>query len=292
MPNSQNGRSAPEIEAPTNSSGHGNVLKVGRGISIYCDLQPSNAWPEHRHSTTQIVLALDPVDTDVQWGNDQKHRESCSVPHLWCVPHGTYHSATWTGKAAMVVFYVERDLVVEECQAELKEGMVFALAPLLQQDYLFAQLCSRFREHCHRRKLMSEPMMFACAIMLSVAVLHLCIGRSRARNGCLRGLSKHQMEILAHFLENRLRDPLTPTELAAMMGISVDHFGRMLRLSTGLSPMRYVWRCRLHRARQLLETGNWKVSEVATECGFFDQSHLDRRFRREFGCTPGFVIPS
>lgn len=211
---------------------------------------------------------------------------------MWCVPHDTPHAAVWTGKAAMVVFYVERELVREECRAELLCGVVLPLAPLLQQDYLLARLCDRFRDHCHRRKLMSEPMMFANAIMLSIAVLHLCIGKIATGTRRSRGLADKRMELLAHYLEKHLRDRLTPTILASAVGMGVDHFGRMLRVSTGLPPMKYVWRCRLHRARLLLESGEWKVAQVAAECGFCDQSHLDRRFRKEFGCTPGFVIPA
>jgi transcriptional regulator GlxA family with amidase domain len=55
--------------------------------------------------------------------------------------------------------------------------------------------------------------------------------------------------------------------------------------------MKHVWGFRIHRARQLLETGQFKVAQVAAETGFYDQSHLDRQFRKEFGVSPGSVIP-
>lgn len=290
MPHTLHRNPEPNFKIPINNSGCGNVLKISRGISVYLDVQPSNTWPEHQHPTAQIVLALDSVEAEMTWGRRLACKEICAVPHLWCVPHDTPHAATWTGTAAMVVFYVERELVREECLAELANGVVLPLAPLAQQDYLLARLCSRFREHCHRRQLMSEPMMFAGAIMLSIAVLRLCIGRSASARHS-RGLSGKRMELLAHYLEDHLREPLTPAALAAVVGMSEDNFSRMLRHSTGLPAMKYVWRCRLHRARLLLESGEWKVAQVAAECGFCDQSHLDRRFRREFGCTPGFVIP-
>lgn len=293
MPIIPEGEIASDFKIPTNNSGHGNVLKVGRGISVYWDLQPTNTWLEHKHPTAQIVLALDPVEAEMAWQCGSEIRsERCSNPHLWCVPPDCPHSASWTGRSAMVVFYVERELMREECQQELTEGVVLPLAPLLQQDYLIARLCRRFHDHCHRRRLMAEPMMFASAIMLSVAVLHLCIDRIATGKHRARGLGDKRMEKLAHFLDAHFREPLTPAKLAAAMNMSVDHFGRMLRHSTGLPPMEYVWKCRLHHARLLLESGEWKVAQVAAECGFYDQSHLDRRFRKEFGCSPGFVIPA
>lgn len=50
------------IRDSTNYSGHGIVLKIGRGVSAYYDLQPPNSWTEHEHSTAQIVMVLDSTD--------------------------------------------------------------------------------------------------------------------------------------------------------------------------------------------------------------------------------------
>jgi AraC-like DNA-binding protein len=46
---------------------------------------------------------------------------------------------------------------------------------------------------------------------------------------------------------------------------------------------------RLARARRLLAEGK-SVSWVAYECGFADQSHLNRRFREHYGLTPGAFL--
>lgn len=292
MPYTPAGNLPQGFEIPQNNSGHGNVLKVGRGVSVYVDFQPPNLWRKHQHQTAQIVLALDPVASHMRWWHGHTPvEETYTMPHVWCLPHDTPHTVAWSGTAALVVLYVEREFLLEECGAELTEGVVFPLAPLAQQDYLIARFVRKFHDHCHRRRLLSEPMFFAGAILLSAAVLHLCLGRTAAKRRSACGLSEKRLEVFAHFLQNHLREPLTPAVLAAAVGMSEDHFGRMLRLATGLPPMQYVWRCRLHHARLLLETGEWKVAQVAAETGFCDQSHLDRRFRKEFGCTPGFVIP-
>lgn len=290
MPFPHGGIHPHHFKIPKNNSGNGNALQVGRGVSVYWDLQPPNVWLRHRHPTAQILLALDPVESRMTWWQGQTaFRQSSETSHLWCLPAGTPHAADWRGTAAMVVLYVERDFIIEECGSELTEGMILPLTRVLHQDYMLGRICRRFHDHCHRRRPLSDPMLLAGAIMVASAVLHLCIGRTATKGA--QGLDEKRLETIAQYLQDHIREPLDPATLAGAIGMSVDHFGRMFLHSTGLSPMRYVWRCRVHRARELLETGEWKVAQVAAELGFYDQSHLDRKFRREFGCTPGFVIP-
>lgn len=289
MPIPPGGEPTLHFTKPANNSSHGNVLKVGRGVSAYWDLQPPNSWPEHRHSAAQLVLALDPVDATMTWrAKGHGRRADCTVPHFWYVPPDTPHSAEWRGTSGMLVLYVEQEFIREECGCDLDEGLLFSLAPFIHQDYLVSRICRRFHDLCHRRQHYSDPIALAGALLLAAAVLKSCLSRLE---GTSPGLSARRFDAVADCIEKRMREALTPAILSAAAGLSEHHFSRMFRRSTGTSPMKYVWRCRLHRARQLLETGEWKVAQVAVETGFYDQSHLDRQFRKEFGCTPGAVIP-
>lgn len=294
MPSSNCGTPPPHFSVPANNSGQGNVLKIGRGVSVYWDLQPPNTWLEHQHPTAQIVLALDPVDARMTWGHPGSiERVDCSTTHAWFLPHDTPHGADWRSLGAMLVFYVERDFIREECHCELTRGAVVPLLPLIQQDYLVSRVCRKFHDLCHRKRTLSEPLALAGATLLAASLLHACLARTttQAGSGQERGLSEKRLEVVANYIEAHLRDPLTPAALATAVGMSEHHFSRLFRISTGRSPMKYVWRCRVHRARQLLESGECKVAGVAADTGFCDQSHLDRQFRKEFGCSPGSVIP-
>ncbi|WP_321852445.1 AraC family transcriptional regulator [Burkholderia diffusa] len=73
--------------------------------------------------------------------------------------------------------------------------------------------------------------------------------------------------------------------LAAVAGLSVSRFTARFRGEVGLSPHRYLCLVRVRRAQDLLRAG-LAPSVVATEVGFFDQSHLCRHFRRVLGITP------
>ena len=61
---------------------------------------------------------------------------------------------------------------------------------------------------------------------------------------------------------------------------------RVFHDEVGLPPHAYLTQVRVNRARRLLSQG-WPITEVAFEVGFVDQSHLNKRFKRITGMTPG-----
>lgn len=102
-------------------------------------------------------------------------------------------------------------------------------------------------------------------------------------------------EALTFAQERRVRDhvhqhldaSLTLDALAVVAGMSRSRFARRFRLATGTTPHEFVLRERIGRACVLLERTGTPLFEVAARCGFADQSHLTREFRKRTGTTPG-----
>jgi len=78
----------------------------------------------------------------------------------------------------------------------------------------------------------------------------------------------------------------TVSGLARHCTVSRERIHRVLTEWIGMAPGDYLRAVRLHRAKQLLLSGE-PVAFVAAECGFADQAHFTRWFRRAFGYTPG-----
>lgn len=83
-----------------------------------------------------------------------------------------------------------------------------------------------------------------------------------------------------------LTEPLSLSALAADVGLSPFHSARLFTQATRMPP--HAWRnqLRLQRALAPLREGA-PVADVAAACGFTDQSHFTRHFRRMFGVPPG-----
>ena len=74
-------------------------------------------------------------------------------------------------------------------------------------------------------------------------------------------------------------------ELASVSGLSRFELVRRFKHQTGLPPHAFQTDLRINAARELLTQGRPPV-EVALACGFADQAHLTRTFRRMVGITP------
>lgn len=78
------------------------------------------------------------------------------------------------------------------------------------------------------------------------------------------------------------------SELAGQVGYSRYYFIRLFHKVTGVPPNVYLRQLRLSRARQLICSGH-APAQAASACGFSDQAHLTREFKRSFCTTPGKV---
>jgi AraC family transcriptional regulator len=89
-------------------------------------------------------------------------------------------------------------------------------------------------------------------------------------------------------IRDRLGEGVSLAEVAEAAGVSPSHFSTLFRRSTGFSPHQYLIHCRVERAKELIRSGDRSLSlaQVAAQAGFFDQSHLNRHFRRLVGITP------
>ena len=76
------------------------------------------------------------------------------------------------------------------------------------------------------------------------------------------------------------------TAMAARSGLTERSFLRRFRQATGLSPMEYVQTLRIEEAKQLLETSEIPLDDVAAEVGYVEPASFRRLFRRMVGISP------
>ena len=100
------------------------------------------------------------------------------------------------------------------------------------------------------------------------------------------GLPRHKLNQVLDYIEAHLDCNLELEDLAQQIGMSQFYFSRLFKQSLHITPHQYVIQQRVERAKQLLRKGELNLAEVALECGFANQGHLNRHFKRLTGATP------
>lgn len=88
----------------------------------------------------------------------------------------------------------------------------------------------------------------------------------------------------AHYCDKAL-DYAHPAQLC---GISYTYFKRIFLQKYGIPPLHYVTRLRMERARELLSTGQYRIGEIATLCGYDNVYYFSNAFKKHFGVAPKF----
>ncbi len=85
---------------------------------------------------------------------------------------------------------------------------------------------------------------------------------------------------------HRLGEPLTLAVLARHAAVSPRTFSRRFVDDTGYTPMQWVMRARIDRARELLELSQLGVEQIAADVGLGTGANLRQHFQRILGTTP------
>jgi AraC-like DNA-binding protein len=91
---------------------------------------------------------------------------------------------------------------------------------------------------------------------------------------------------ISEYIDSHLGENISLEAMAEMAGLSLYHFARAFRQSTGLTPHGYLLQRRIEHAARLLSRTELPLSEIALTVGFSDHSHFARHFRRFTGTTP------
>ena len=101
-----------------------------------------------------------------------------------------------------------------------------------------------------------------------------------------QGKAPRWVRAVRDLLHDRIAQPPSLAELAALAGVHHNQLLRRFRTQYGTTPASYGRRIRLAWAERLLLESDEEIAAIAVHTGFADQSHFTRCFRRHTGMTP------
>ena len=101
------------------------------------------------------------------------------------------------------------------------------------------------------------------------------------------GLAHWQTKRVVDYIECNLESKIDVDKLAKLISVSKGHLSRGFKQRAGVPPMAFIAARRVERAKTMLISTREPIADIAAACGFGDQPHLTRWFRRVVGVTPG-----
>jgi AraC family transcriptional regulator len=187
---------------------------------------------------------------------------------------------------ALVLYVTQADLdeVAYAHRAPRVEGLVWPLGEFDPVVYHMGKtfLASLEQPH-HASKIFLDHILHAlnCHLVFSYGGLTLLAPQLRG------GLSSLQRRRATELLEAHLDGKIALQQVAEACELSVSHFARAFKQTFRRPPYKWLMERRVDRARDLMTNSRLPLADIATQCGFADQSALNRSFKRIHGVTPG-----
>ncbi len=121
-----------------------------------------------------------------------------------------------------------------------------------------------------------------------ITLLHQVVQRHAPKSFALSrpGKEKKAITLVRECIEENFHAPITLDESSCLAQMGKYYLLRVFRAHTGNTPHAYLSNVRANRAKEMMDQ-QIPLSQVALAVGLFDQSHLNRIFKKVFGITPG-----
>ncbi len=88
------------------------------------------------------------------------------------------------------------------------------------------------------------------------------------------------------FMEHNYSRELTVEELADVCKLNRSYFSKIFKESMGCPPQEFLIRLRLSKAADLMKGTGSAIGSIAAQCGYPNQLHFSRAFRKRYGLSP------
>ncbi len=139
----------------------------------------------------------------------------------------------------------------------------------------------------------SENRDLGCELMNCLLVMELFVLISRAFKmeweNSIKNKSpklKELIQVSVNYINNNFERDISLRDIARYVFLSPSYFIRVFKEETGMSPINYLLKVRVERAKELLAETDHKVSDIALSVGFSNQQRFNEIFKKHVGMTP------
>lgn len=247
-----------------------NRTSVGGFVITEAYNAPFVSLPSHAHELASITFLLSGSCEETLGSSRKTMSDCCAITK----PPGAEHSNRY-GRTGARVLIIEAE--PEKLAAIRRQSRSFESVELIRGGNL-ATLAHRMYQESH----LGDS---ASVLVLEGLVLEV-IGQITRINESASGLPPIWLRKAKTICDERFNESLSLFRIAEDAGVHPAHLARTFRRHYRCTVGEYVRRARLNHAANELATSDRPLVEIATDAGFYDQSHFTHAFKLETGQTP------
>ncbi|MFN6568862.1 AraC family transcriptional regulator [Dendronalium sp. ChiSLP03b] len=271
--------------SPLNSSYHAQW----DGVRLEHHRQPAYETPEHSFQQHVITICLERNGTKAERVfNGRLQHEQIAHGDVAIIPANTQHISRWQSEAEFLVLSLEQAFFTRAALESIDFQSVEIAPHFAAPNPLIQQVGLALKSELESDSMGSRIYIESLTTTLCIHLLkHYSVSSEKifpySRD---KGLSRLKLRQVISYIHENLEKDLSLGEISEKVGISMYHFSRLFKQSTGFTPHQYVMNSRIERAKNLLTRTEKTIEQISEQVGFQSQSHFTNVFRKLIGATP------
>jgi AraC family transcriptional regulator len=249
----------------------------------------SAEMPKARFSQHHVLLNLRELPHRVEnWREGEHFDYTIARDDVVITPAGLESGWYWHEKSRVIVITLDPERL--ERFARLELGLLLTANQLRdipqQQDADLCQTGTMLLDALNHRSAGAEVMYESFARIFLVKLLQRYGEVRAAELDFAQGFTAERYARVLAFIGAHFGEPITIEDMASEAALSPAHFSRLFRAALGETPYQFLMDYRIEKAKTMLAEPGRPIIDIALACGFADQPHFTRIFKRLTGKTP------
>ncbi len=252
----------------------------------YFEAEPAS-MPTDKYEQHHIILNLKDEPHRVENWRDGEHRDFLYQKNeIIVTPAGVSSGWKWHVKTKCIIITLDPTKFAKFAQTEL--GILLStqqlkdLPQFLDEDITQSgiQLLEALQSE------MGSQVMFESFARIFLTKLILKYGLQTEEYNFSKSFTAQQYKQVLDYIAINYGNNILLEDMATQADLSPSHFSRLFKQTIGQSPYQFLMSYRIEQAKKMLDNPNALMIDIAMDCGFSDQAHFSRVFKKIEGVTP------